>query len=302
MTTTLIEFGARVTEAGGGAGSVVPPNKVKLPAPPPKAEKPLVTVNGAAISHQEISAEAQQHPAASPANAFRQAARALVVRELLLGQAQILGIKAEPAKDGKGRRETDEDAMIRALLEQEVKTPEADSAACQRYYDSNPARFTSGTVFEARHILVMAPTEDKAAREKAKATAQTLIEGLTQDPSRFASLAQEFSACPSKEHGGNLGQLTNGSTVPEFETVLRELEQGQLCPVPVPTRFGYHVIRLDRVIVGSRLPFEIVRDRIAAYLEASSWSRAVSQYIGILAGKADISGIDIGGADSPLVQ
>lgn len=302
MTTTLIEFGARVTEPDSGAGSVVPPNKVKLPAPPSKLEKPCVTVNGAVISHEEISAEAQQHPAASPADAFREAAEALVVRELLLGQARLLGIKAEPVKFDQGRRETDEDAMIRALLEQEVKTPEADGAACQRYYDSNSARFTSDTVFEARHILIMAQADDKSAREKARKTAQILIDGLVQDPLRFSSLAQEFSACPSKELGGNLGQLTSGSTAPEFETVLRELEPGQLCPVPVPTRFGYHIIHLDRIIAGSLLPFDAVCDRIAAYLEASSWSRAVSQYIGILAGEADITGIAISGADSPLVQ
>lgn len=302
MTTTLIEFGARVAGEAATADPAVPPNKVKLPAPPPKPDKPLVSVNGVAISQETISAEAQQHPASSPAEAFREAARALVVRELLLDEARSLGIAAEPAKDGKGRRETDEDALIRALLEREIKSPEAGIGDCRRYYDANPGRFASDTVFEARHILVAASAEDKAAREQARATAQTLIDELTRDPSRFALLAREYSACPSREQGGNLGQLTHGSTVPEFETILKALEQGKMCPVPVPTRYGYHVIQLDRVIAGSRLPFEAVRDRIAVYLEASSWSRAVSQYIGILAGKADIRGIDIGGAHGALVQ
>jgi len=48
--------------------------------------------------------------------------------------------------------------------------------------------------------------------------------------------------------------------------------------------------------------FENNRRRLAAYLEASSWSRAVAQYIGILAGAAEITGVTLAGADSPLVQ
>ena len=96
--------------------------------------------------------------------------------------------------------------------------------------------------------------------------------------------------------------MTKGQTVPEFETVLFAMEEGQISPTPVPTPFGYHLIQLDRVIEGQQLPFEHVKTKIAAYLEASSWSRAVAQYIGILAGAAEIKGFDIEGADSPLVQ
>ena len=102
--------------------------------------------------------------------------------------------------------------------------------------------------------------------------------------------------------GGNLGQLQKGQTVPEFETFLFELEEGQLCPVPVKTRFGAHVLLLERRIEGRQLPFEEVAGRISAYLEEASWRRAVAQYIAILAGQADIQGIDMEGAKSPLVQ
>jgi peptidyl-prolyl cis-trans isomerase C len=70
----------------------------------------------------------------------------------------------------------------------------------------------------------------------------------------------------------------------------------------VESRFGFHVVSLDRRIPGETLPFEIVRERIAAWLEAASWSRAVSQYIAVLAGKAEISGIDIGATEGPLIQ
>ncbi len=291
MTNPLIEFGSPVA----GAGFAVPPKRVKVP-PPPRPEPSQISVNGVVISLEAINAEAQQHPAASPAAAFRQAAEALVVRELLLAEARTQTLATEPAVDDKGRRETDEDALIRTFLEEQIVTPVADEATCRRYYEGHRSRFTTGSIHEARHILLAAPVEDKAARSAAKETARHLISALTDDLSRFADLALEHSACPSREQGGNLGQLTAGSTVPEFENMLGQLVEGQLCPIPVPTRFGFHVIQLDRVIAGRQLPYEVVRDRVAVYLEASSWSRAVSQFIGILVERADIRGIELGQA------
>lgn len=287
MIAPLIQFGS---PPAGPANDQLPAARVKLP-PPPQRPASIVSVDGVVIPHAAISAEAQHHPASSPAEAFRMAAEALVVRELLLSEARAAGVAADPQRDARGRMETEEDALIRTLLEQQVDTPAADEAACRRYYDNNPERFGTGSIYEARHILVAAPVEDREARAKAKESAQTLIAELAADPNRFAELARTFSACPSREVGGNLGQLTPGSTVPEFETMLAQLGEGELCPVPVPTRFGFHVVRLDRAIPSRQLPFDAVRDRIAVYLEAASWSRAVSQFIGLLAERADIAGI-----------
>ena len=80
------------------------------------------------------------------------------------------------------------------------------------------------------------------------------------------------------------------------------MTEGEISSAPVESRFGFHVIALDRRIDGRDLPFEAVRARIAAWLEASAWSRAVSQYVAILAGRAEIRGISLSGADGPLVQ
>ena len=80
------------------------------------------------------------------------------------------------------------------------------------------------------------------------------------------------------------------------------MEAGQICPEPVRTRYGVHVLRLDRKIAGQVLPFAQVRERIATYLEESSWRRAVAQYVALLAGDARIEGFDMPAASSPLVQ
>ncbi|KZK95707.1 putative peptidyl-prolyl cis-trans isomerase Cbf2 precursor [Pseudovibrio sp. Ad46] len=270
---------------------------------PPKS-KPIITdvsVNGVQISEQDILAEAQNHPAENPGQAVQAAARALVVRELLLQQAKALNIEAAPEQMDDGS-ETPEDAAIRELIEQEVEIPTASKDECQRYYENNRTRFSSEPIYEASHILFAAGPDQHTARSIAKARAHDVIKLLQDKPEAFADLALEYSACPSKETGGNLGQLTKGSTVSEFEKALQSMHAGQMTGEPVETKFGYHIIFLNRKIEGNTLPFEHVEETIRAWLEAASWSKAVSQYITILAGSAEIKGIDLLGSDSPLVQ
>src|SRR3546814_13223891 len=87
-------------------------------------------------------------------------------------------------------------------------------------------------------------------------------------------MARELSDCSSGKEGGNLGQITRGSAVPEFETFLFNLEVGQICPLPIKSRFGFHIARLDHRIEGRQLPVETVKDRIAESLAEQVWRRA----------------------------
>jgi peptidyl-prolyl cis-trans isomerase C len=183
-----------------------------------------------------------------------------------------------------------------------VRIPSATEAECRRYYAGHPQRFRSATLCEARHILLAAAPRDEAARRAAQAEAQRLIAHLRREPADFASLARRHSACPSRDQGGALGQLAPGSTVPEFERALAAMPEGEIHAAPVESRFGVHVVALDRRIPGATLPFEIVKARIAGWLEAASWSRAVAQYIAVLAGRAKIEGVSLAGAGGPLVQ
>jgi len=70
----------------------------------------------------------------------------------------------------------------------------------------------------------------------------------------------------------------------------------------VETRYGVHLIRLVRRIDSRPLPFEAVRGRIEAYLNEHVRRQSTAQYIGLLIGAADIQGIALEGAASPLVQ
>jgi peptidyl-prolyl cis-trans isomerase C len=265
--------------------------------------KPVtVSVNGVSIARDAIVREMQHHAAPKPIAAWQQAARALVIRELLLQEARRLAIASQPASDDDGRRETDEEAMMRGLIEREVTVPEPDDDTCRRYYDRNRARFRSPDIYEASHMLFAALATDRAAHARARDDAAAAIAELRVHPERFAELARAHSRCPSAAQGGNLGQITTGQTTPEFEQALIALDPGQLCKAPVATRYGFHIIRLDRKHEGRTLPYEVVAGRIADYLRESVRRRADAQYIARLVSAARIEGIELAGADALRVH
>ena len=106
-----------------------------------------ITVNGRIIGEREIARETQYHPSKSLEEARQAAARALVVRELLLQRADRLGIEGTLDDLGESR--------IRALIERELHVPQADEVTCRRYYEThmnlktavNPRRLPAGRRF-----------------------------------------------------------------------------------------------------------------------------------------------------------
>ena len=267
------------------------------------AGKPVpVSVNGVVIARDAIVREMQHHPAKKPIEAWQNAARALVVRELLLQRARALEIGPEPASDEAGRRETDDEAIMRAVVEREVALPEADDETCRRYYANNIVRFRSEDIYEVSHILFAAAASNKQAYAQARADAVAVLETLRERPETFSDLARAYSRCPSAAQGGNLGQITRGQTTPEFERAMLKLAPGEIGDDPVETRYSVHIIRLERRHDGKTLPYELVADRIADYLNESVRRRAHAQYIARLASAAAIEGIALDGVEAHRVN
>jgi peptidyl-prolyl cis-trans isomerase C len=256
-------------------------------------QRVTVSVNGVPIPHDAIAREVQHHPESAPVRAWQQAARALVVRELLLQEARRQGLTPEPQSDGDGRRETDEEARIRGLIAREVRVPEPDEDACRRYYDHNRSRFRSADLYHASHILVAARRDQPEAFAAARDRAEAVLALLASEPGRLADLAAAHSDCPSASAGGSLGQLTRGDTTPEFEKALVRLSPGETTKSPVETRYGFHIIRLDRYVPGGELPFALVYERIAEYVLERAHRMALAQYVARLAAQATITGVEL---------
>lgn len=246
-----------------------------------------ISVNGVDITDERIQAELAWHQQA--ANPLGESVHEVVLRTLLLQQADLLGV------DG-----ATEDDRIEALFAREVAVPEPDMDSCLRFYTANLERFSPSPLVEARHILFQ--VTPNAPLALLRETAGAVFDELRRDPDRFGELAARYSNCPSGAQGGSLGQLSRGQCVPEFEQVLFRLAEGQFAPRPVESRFGLHIVQVTRRIDGAPWPFELVRQRIADHLSSSSWQRALHQYLRLLAGRAAIEGIELDGAATPLVQ
>lgn len=246
-----------------------------------------ISVNGVEITDDAIEQELPHHRQAP--NPVKQAVNELILRTVLLQEADRLEITAE-----------DDDARVEALFAQEVHVPQADEATCATFYRNQPALFSNGEMIEARHILFqVTPT---VPLELLRETGEAVLAELRAQPDRFAELAKEYSNCPSGELGGSLGQLTRGQTVPEFEDFVFRLTAGEMGERLLETRFGLHIVQVLRRVEGKLVPFEAVKSQIADNLTRQSWQRAVHQYLQILVGKADVQGVTLEGAETPLVQ
>ena len=201
------------------------------------------------------------------------------------------------AEESDGTTITD---AIEELLRREVAVPEPNEDEMRRYYDGHPNEFRSNDLVNARHILFQVTGAVNVPQIRARA--EDTLNILLRDPDRFAELAKELSNCPSGEHGGILGQLGRGETVPEFEKVLFAPGRTGVSRDLVKTRFGFHIIAVDQRIPGKVLPFELVRDQIATRLKAVVEARALRQYVNVLAGGAVLEGVDLGATATPLVQ
>jgi len=254
-----------------------------------------ISVNGEAISPELIATEAQNHPApkGKPGMAWMAAARALAVRTLILQEARRRGLAASPLELAPGLWETEEEAIIRQVLddavEVETPTPEAVRAA----YEANPERHRAPSLYEAAHILFAARPDDVVARKVAKDQAVAVLGKIKAEPKAFDALARDHSACSSRANGGRLGQISAGDTVAEFEAALSALNEGEIAAEPVESRYGFHIIRLDARAEGEILPFEAVETALRSALEKAAWVRASRAFVDGLAEQAQVTGITL---------
>jgi len=247
----------------------------------------MILVNGREIAEGAVLAETQYHPAASPEEAVAAAARALVVRELLLQRAELLGIAGARASVDA------EERAIEAVLAADMRTPDPTPGECRRWYEAHRADYEAPALFEAAHILYLAPPDDAERRAEARRRARAALDRLKHDPGAFEAIARADSACASAGEGGRLGQVARGETCPEIETFLEALEEGQISPVPVETPYGVHVLRLDRRHPARPFSFEDAAETVANDLGAASWRRGVAQYIADLAAESEITGLTL---------
>lgn len=254
---------------GGGNGGLHEPVEVGGP----------VSIGGSVVPPDVIEGEMQHHPAASLEEAWLAAARAIAVRELLILEADDGGADGE--------------AAIQSLLESRVEAERPGEAECRRVYDADPARFRAPELYEAAHILIEPEEDTRGGWHRARLATEKLALEIGGDERAFAVAARKYSGCPSAQQDGSLGQVRRGELTPDIEQALLALDAGEISGEPVRSRHGWHLLRMHRKIAGKTLPFEAVSERIAEMLEARSWTVEAARFIGGLADKHGVEGVDL---------
>jgi len=179
----------------------------------------------------------------------------VVSQKLLYSEASKLNLDKDPDVQ-KQIEDARKDIIIKEYLRKEIedKVTVSDEDA-KKYYEENLDKFKEPEKVEVSHILV--DTEAGANDILAKLKAGD----------DFAKLAKEKSKCPSKDKGGELGYISKGQTVPEFETVAFSLQPGQLSGV-IKSQFGYHVIKVTAKQPEKTIPFDEIKDQLKQMLLA----------------------------------
>jgi peptidyl-prolyl cis-trans isomerase C len=195
-------------------------------------------------------------------------------------------------------------AAIEALLDQEIPLPDLSEEACERHYAAHEANYRSGERVRVRHILfAVTPGVDVVALRKR--CEMTMLEVRCFDGSAsptFAAQAKALSNCPSGAEGGELGWLRAADCAPEFARELFGRAEVGVLPRLVHSRFGLHVVEVLEREPGVQQAFETVRGAVELALRQQAFVTAMRQYIQLLAGAADVEGVDLEASESPLVQ
>ena len=135
----------------------------------------------------------------------------------------------------------------------------------QIYYDSNPDEFQKPKTVEARHILIKVdPEADEQTVQNALQKAEKILK-QARDGKDFAELAKQYSEGPSAQNGGDLGAFKRDAMVKPFADQAFSMQAGDISE-PVRTRFGWHIIKVEKVNEASTVTLDAARDEIVGKL------------------------------------
>ena len=157
--------------------------------------------------------------------------------------------------------------------------------AVLEYYEENKERFKSSEQVKVAHIVKHINWQ---ADEAAAHNVMSKAHGELENGAVFETLVAKYSDCP--ENGGDLGCITRGQMVEEFEDVVFNLGVNEVSDV-FRTRFGYHIAKLYDRKPAVIPPLKEVKDRVVSELKERMRSKAIDEFVDRLKSKAKIEEI-----------
>jgi peptidyl-prolyl cis-trans isomerase C len=226
----------------------------------------LAEVGGTSITVDAFKKEMENlppylKPMTETADGKKEMLETMVIRELILQEANKEGIESSPEVKEK-LEELKKRLVVEAYLKKKVEEQaKVGDDELKKFYNENTAKFKTGEQVKASHILLK---DEKQAKD---ILAQLKAGG------NFEELAKKHSTDGAAAKGGDLGWFSKGSMIPEFENVAFNMKEGQTSGI-VKTKFGYHIIKLTGKRAAGTRSFEEVKDQIKAAVLPSKQQEA----------------------------
>ena len=153
------------------------------------------------------------------------------------------------------------------------------------FYKNNKERFQTAEQIRVAHIVkhIDSATDEKTAQSTMSQVHQQLEAGEV-----FETLVSRYSDCP--ENGGDLGYITKGQMVEEFEDVVFNLGAGQISNV-FYTRFGFHIARVYDIKPASVIELETAKGSIKNQLKSQMDRETIEKFVDRLKSNAAIENV-----------
>jgi len=204
------------------------------------------------------------------------------VREALLGrfleervvvlEARVRGLVPPPASP-----EQEEAAARKLLGDEGASGPDVTEEDVAAYYQAHQDELQSPETVTLRQILVPTMNEARDVRRR-----------LQKEPRSFPVLAQTLSRGPEASAGGQMGTFARGQLPAELERATFDLAAGAVSD-PVPTAYGFHVLRVDARQPARRPTLEECRDEIRARLRRERSDQRIQQFVAGLMARAKVN-------------
>ncbi|MHC4844090.1 MAG: peptidylprolyl isomerase [Planctomycetota bacterium] len=160
--------------------------------------------------------------------------------------------------------------------------PEPGESEIEEFYHDNKEQFTSPERIKVSHIVkhINWQADEKTSQQIIKKAYGEMKAGTP-----FELLVTQYSDCP--ERGGDLGYITRGQMVEEFEDVVFNLNPGQTSDV-FRTRFGFHIAKLYDRKTSQLAALDQVREQIVTELKNKQREKTIEDFIDNLKSKASI--------------
>ena len=242
--------------------------------------KVLVTIAGVEIKESDLNAIIMRYPEEKRAYLASDMGKKQLLEQMISFELMNrLGLEMnlhETEEYKASLKAVEKDLLTQMTISKVLAEVTVTDEEAKKYYQENTSEFEEAATVSAKHILV--DSEELCSEVKNKIDAGDMT---------FEEAAMQYSSCPSKDQGGDLGVFGKGMMVPEFEEAAFNLELNAVS-APVATQFGYHLIKVEAKNEPSTATFEDVKDQIVQKLVQDSQEKKYSDLVKELEAKYDV--------------